>query len=556
MMSGKGVLRLGAVCAVVWTSCSLSSRSGVTVVPVLSSMYADAAAPGSIQRVCAENEADLPRYFSGRGIPFSPSLVRTQDRMRCHIFYEATAQGFRASPEDAAVSELLFGIDAAAFLSRRETLTGDGLDVAKQILPQLGRPLKITFGLANIGDEDFREALAHHFPKSIHTFAVQRHAVEDYNPWAQDYLKAGRIGTESRMLVTRQGFEGRMSMGAEIRPLLDSYRGPRYIRSKLSWEGGDLQFAMHPRGTGKLVMFYGTSAKRYWGESLSREEFEYILRMEFGADLAVYLGDLAPHVDYLATVLPAGRTVLVSAPVCRDMRLARAALDLLERRFDGAPPLEIAELRVALHGAAVDTAKAIEWVRRAKQAHGNWRRPVGADKAAKVQSYLAANCPGDEKKCLQNGGLKKMVAENPEVLRLWAESAAHGQTESVLVLRLLDIVEGQLHPCDAREAQRLEQVVGLLRQIGFEVVRVPAIPGSTDRMSYWSGVSYTNAAVVDRTLFVPRFGLGAVENEWLDGLRKKLPQGYKAVAVDARLLLLVNGGVHCAMAFGRDASVL
>lgn len=519
-------------------------------------MYADAATPGAIQRVCAEDEADLPLYFSARKMPFLPALVRTHDRMRCHIYYEATARGFRAAPEDAAVSELVFGVDTAAFLSRRDARPGDGLDVAKQMLPQLDRPLKITFGLANSGDDSFRAALAHHFPKSVHDFTVQQHPVDDYHPWVQDYLKAGRIGSESRMLVTRQGFEGRLSMGAEIRPLLDAYRGPKYIRSKLSWEGGDLQFTMHPRQSGKLVMFYGTSAKRYWGESLSQEEFEHVLLTEFGADLAVYLGDLAPHVDYLMAVLPAGRTVLVAEPACRDMRLARAALAALEARFAGAPPLEISELRAALHGTTADTARALEWVRRAKQVHRNWRQPADAEKAAKVRAYLAANCPADERQCLQNGGLAKLLAKNPDVLRSWAETAAHAQTESVLSLRLLDIIEGQLSPCDVRGAQRLEQVVGVLRQVGFDVVRVPSIPGSTDPMSYWSGVSYTNAAVVDRTIFVPRFGLGAIEEQWLDALRTKLPQGYRAVAVDARLLLLVNGGVHCVMAFGRDASVL
>ena len=71
-------------------------------------------------------------------------------------------------------------------------------------------------------------------------------------------------------------------------------------------------------------------------------------------------------------------------------------------------------------------------------------------------------------------------------------------------------------------------------------------------MSYWTGVSYVNAAVVDRTVFVPRMGLGALEEGWLDGMRKQMPDGYRVAGVDARLLLLKNGGVHCVMAFGRE----
>jgi cytochrome c biogenesis protein CcdA len=68
---GGGMLRLGAAFAVFWTSCSLSSRNSVVVVPVISSAYADAAAPGAIQRVCAEAEEDLPPYFHARGAPYS-----------------------------------------------------------------------------------------------------------------------------------------------------------------------------------------------------------------------------------------------------------------------------------------------------------------------------------------------------------------------------------------------------------------------------------------------------------------------------------------------------
>lgn len=549
------MLRLGAAFAVFWTSCSLSSRNSVVVVPVISSAYADAAAPGAIQRVCAEAEEDLPPYFHARGAPYSAALVRTQDRMRCHVFYEPTAPGFRASAEDAAVSELIFGLDAAAFLSQRGTMPGDGLDVAKQILPELDRPIQVTLGMASGADTHYAAALRYHFPKSIHTFRLQRHPTDEYDPWAQDYLKAGRIGAESRILVTRQGFEGRQSMGAEIRPLLDSYRGPRYVRSKLSWEGGDLQFAMHPMQPGKLVMFYGTSAKRYWGDGLSRGEFEYILLREFGADVAAYMGDIAPHVDYLMTVLPAGRKVLVSEPVCGDKRLAMAALDLLERRTEGVSAPAVSELRALLTASNGDAGRAVEWVRRAKQLQRNWHRPPQREKLEKVEAYLAANCPGDERKCLQNGGMARMLSEHPEILRAWAETAAETQTESVLALRLLDIVEGQLLPCDARGAARLEQAIAALRQMGFAVAKVPAIPGSTDPLSYWTGVSYTNSALVDRTLFVPRLGLGAVEDEWMDRLRKELPDGYKAVAVEARLLLLANGGVHCVMAFARDGAV-
>ena len=48
-----------------------------------------------------------------------------------------------------------------------------------------------------------------------------------------------------------------------------SRRQDGVVRSRLSWEGGDLQFTRDPRDPRRLVLFYGSFAKPYWAETLT-----------------------------------------------------------------------------------------------------------------------------------------------------------------------------------------------------------------------------------------------------------------------------------------------
>jgi agmatine/peptidylarginine deiminase len=51
--------------------------------------------------------------------------------------------------------------------------------------------------------------------------------------------------------------------------------------------------------------------------------------------------------------------------------------------------------------------------------------------------------------------------------------------------------------------------------------------------------------IFDRRLFVPTFGLGEVEETFIEKLRTDLNGAYDIVPVDARTSLINNGGVHC-----------
>jgi agmatine/peptidylarginine deiminase len=62
-----------------------------------------------------------------------------------------------------------------------------------------------------------------------------------------------------------------------------------------------------------------------------------------------------------------------------------------------------------------------------------------------------------------------------------------------------------------------------------------------------------NLLLVDKTLFVPTFGLGKAEDDIVAKLAKQLPEGYTLHPVYSRHALMYNGGVHCSFGIFRSA---
>jgi agmatine/peptidylarginine deiminase len=102
--------------------------------------------------------------------------------------------------------------------------------------------------------------------------------------------------------------------------------------------------------------------------------------------------------------------------------------------------------------------------------------------------------------------------------------------------------------------EKADRAADRVERLGFHVIRIPWLPAAKESRRDWAGISYANAALIDRTLFVPSFGLDPVEPGWFKQIQSELPAGYQLVPVPARFLMLENGGLHCAIAFGRGAS--
>lgn len=109
----------------------------------------------------------------------------------------------------------------------------------------------------------------------------------------------------------------------------------------------------------------------------------------------------------------------------------------------------------------------------------------------------------------------------------------------------LDLVEGQLEPVPEAVRRLAREKTDELEAIGFRVVEVPAFRVDLNGGRRWPGLSYVNALVVDRQVFVPRFGLGGVEDRLLREAEARLPPGYTLVPIDAQQVLIRNGGLHC-----------
>lgn len=495
--------------------CSSSRSTQIRMVGVpVAAAFSKSAVNGALQWACAGTAEPLADFFAGKGRRYRPELVRKRNGDFCHILYEPTVAGFRASADNTEVSEIFANVNTLAFLAKRREDAGDSLSVLKRVLRQSEKPLEVMLDLS-VGPEEKQvaEALRFHFGKGPHRYQIHHDGHGDVDPWVQDLFKYGYAQGQRKVLVTRQAYEGSAENGAILEPMLDTFTEAGYVRSKLAFEGGDLLFAVVPGAKERMVLFYGTSAKPYWGEALTREEFAYVLQVEFGADEAVYFGDVTPHVDYSLALLSDGVTALVAEPRCGDDRVAASVTELLQ------------ELEEA-GGSRQEEAQRLE-----------------------VTEYVSEHCPGKPGECVAPERMPELVEQEPALVRTWLHLGNTVQLRRTLAPRLREILRRQAAGCDPEHRRKLDENAAMLGRMGFRVVRVPWLEGESGE-SRWPGISYVNAAVIGETVFVPELGLGEVEEEWFGELQRQLP-GVRVVATPAANLLLQNGGIHCVLAFGR-----
>jgi hypothetical protein len=519
--------------------------------------YEQATAPKALQFACAASVSALETFFAEHAVPFDAGLVRRKQGGRnCHIFYEPTIPGFRAAPENLQTAELFFDLETLNFLTLRTARFGDALDITKTILGKVSRPLEINIGVAFTQDEAlYGRALAFHFPKTPHRMRLRNYAVEAGNPWVQDYLKAGRAGESERILVTRRLFEGRAADGELFRPMLDMLTEERFVRSKLSWEGGDLQFVLDPRDSSQNILFYGDSAKAYWGQSLSLPEYEYVLKLEFGADRAIDLSKLVPHVDYFVAFLARENIALISQPEIENYDAARAALDILIQHYDPLLPAELQQLDrhfANRRSAFEDGLAAVRvLVARAKAAVPVWPQIEDGTLTTQLGQYLTKNCTTSPEECLAGSGLSRLLNADLPLARRWVSEALRSRTGEALAPRLLSIIESQLPGFRIETQSGIDAAAAILEKQGFRVIRIPRLGGDRALAVPWSGISYANAVLIDDQLFVPEFGLGKFEQQFFERLQAQLPGHYTVTPVYARHMMLFNGGTHCVLAIVR-----
>ncbi|MBS1827926.1 MAG: hypothetical protein JST93_21635 [Acidobacteria bacterium] len=534
--------------------CRHAAAGSVRLVPVpVADAFPSAIEEGSLYWACARDQAQLPDFFRSEQQPFEPALVLQRDDAFCHVFYHPTIDGFQASLENDPVSELFLNIDDLSFLAQREQANGDSLDVLRALLPKLDSPLAVTLGVsAEESSPYLQSASRKYFDPSIHRIRYWKTPAAHLDQWVQDYLKAGHAGREPRILVTRSAYEGNAAVATSLAPLLDSFTEPRFVRSKLSFEGGDLIFARHPRDPSRRILFYGTSAKPYWGQALTNDEFAYVLRREFGAGEAVYLGDLTPHADYTLAILGDHPVALLAQPVCGNIELAQEATQLLLQTY-GADTPELLRIERLLtntgESAELKFDKLTRALAQAKIASSAWKAYQDPTVRGRIEEYVKTNCPQQPAACISGPSLARLLDTQRPLLLDWVDIAARVRTGQVMAPRLLAIIERQIAGCGAED--RMSAVRRRLIDLGFRVLPVPWLDPGESASRQWPGISYVNASLIGNRLFLPALGLPRVEEEWLGDLQRQLPSGLQAFLIPARFSLMQNGGIHCVMAFAR-----
>ena len=519
--------------------------------------FPEATEVAAIRFACAQGRAPLESFFAKAGAPFRESLVRKREGYKsCHVFYQPTIPGFRALPDDRPIVGLAGGLDPASLVGGRKVV-GDSLDVARQVLNHIQRPLRVTFSITGEFDRSYwPEGIARAFPNSPHEFTLIQSEARNTHPWGQDFVKAGSVGGDLRILTPRRLFEGRGTDGDIYRPMLEAMKDGPYVRSKLSWEGGDLQFIADPKDPERLILFHGGASHDYWGAKLSHAESSYVLQVEFGADAAVDMALVGPHADYIAAFLPPSNTVLVAEPVHGDLALALSVTQELRALYGGRGPEDLAVMEALLRQAnGPDPAPdALEHVR-ARVKLMLSRLPevppfIPADLQARLEEHNKQYCPAEPTECYLGEGKRRMHRVDPDLMKAVYDAASDAEIEPAAAMRFLRLIESQLPNFPETMSGRIEEQVTKIRKLGFRIVRVPYLY-SPEALDEWPGISYTNSLLFDKTLFVPAAGLGKAEEKIFREMRKKLPE-YEVVPVYARFGLINNGGVHCVFGIIRE----
>jgi hypothetical protein len=531
-------------------SLALAAATGLAEVvfePVPASpLWPGAVEPGALRLACAREEPEVKRLFDREGLPFRPELVRRSGARFCHVFFRPTLPGFRAAPDDDPVTGLLFDTDPLLYLAAGPRNRGEPTGAMREILRRIARPLTVDVLIHKIHDAAaYEKATVRSFASTPHRVTLLERGVERTFWWVQDYVKAGAASREKTLLVPRRIFEGSPQTGEDFEPLLARLaRQEAVVRSRLSWEGGDLQFTRDPRDPHRLVLFYGSFAKPYWAGVLSQPEFAYVLALEFGADEAIDLGGLAPHVDYFVSFVPRARLALVSVPVTGDLAVARAAVDALLARFGRQVPETLGDLRDQLSPPHEDPARARQTLERARGQQADWQLDVDPTLPERMRALVARVCPGSGD-CLSTPNQLRLLEADPATFEDWIHATQSARFEARVVAAHLDLVLSQLVPVPEAIRRRTQEKIGELEAVGFRVVRVPAFRVDLAGARGWPGISYVNALVVDQQIFVPRFGLGEVEDRVFRDAGAQLPAGYSLVPIDAQQVLIRNGGLHC-----------
>ncbi|MCZ2155930.1 MAG: agmatine deiminase family protein, partial [Bryobacterales bacterium] len=283
-------------------------------------------------------------------------------------------------------------------------------------------------------------------------------------------------------------------------------------------------------------------------------EYEYDLKLEFGADDAVNLSGLAAHIDYFVSILPDSQTLMVSREHRGDLALCQSAIGLLISRFGSNPLFLQLKEQFATEAGAFGAGKprALELLDEARKAFPSWDPLVKVDVFQRLSVYWNQHCHDDDDQCTSSEGFERMLETDPALAKDWVSEATLLKSAPRFAAAMVGLLSSQIENSPVARERLVESKLRELRKRGYDIVEVPEIPGDPGEQVRWAGINYVNSAIIDNYIFVPEFALGVAEDRILEKLQQDLPAPFVVVPVYARNTLALNGGVHCVVGFRRS----
>jgi len=219
-------------------------------------------------------------------------------------------------------------------------------------------------------------------------------------------------------------------------------------------------------------------------------------------------------------------------------------VETLLAQFGGREPTTLVELRRSLAPPEPDLRKVRQILERARHQQPDWVFGIDSGLPDRMKSLVARVCP-DGRDCFSAGNQLRMIEADPASFEEWIHAVQYARDEQAIMTAHLDLVESQLDPIPEDLRRRTVEKTAELEGLGFRVIRVPAFRVDLRGRRDWPGISYVNCLVVDEQVFLPRFGLGEVEDRLFRDVGAQLPRGYSIVPIDAQRVLIRNGGLHC-----------
>jgi len=263
---------------------------------------------GTVQKACAVGFRNMKAFFDANGLPFDPAVVSSHKGLYCHLYYEPTIKGFRASATQDPVQAVLFDAAANAAISWAKAQ----FESARRSVPLTPVPPSA------VADADWQSAFLDGWADEHPTLL---HAKTDEPTHATDLLPA-RVQT-----------------------------------SRLPWDARDFVVIRPSGGAGRTMLLYGDRLRDKW-HGLREEERAYLLRVEFGVDAALHLATGNLELSEVLIVDQAGALSLAQARPSHDAshlrhQLEKAGLPLSQADAAGVSAGALIPERVILLRAAV-----------------------------------------------------------------------------------------------------------------------------------------------------------------------------------------------------------